>query len=132
MIKKRFKFRRFDVDVANIDEIALYEIDNYPSDELDESNLFYVYSTTDANVQQIVDKLNTQEERIRELLQDNDHKFWKHQFMHQFNSTSLIMHEISLAIDNGYKVSDDFKEYLDGLKKKHEKGMKKANEQEKW
>lgn len=81
---------------------------------------------------EIVDLLNEQEERIKELLQDNDHKFWKHQFIHQFNSTSLIMHEISLAIDNGYEVSDDFKEYLDELKKKHEEGMKKANEQEKW
>lgn len=80
----------------------------------------------------LVELLNEQDERIKELLQDNDHKFWKHQFMHQFNSTSLIMHEISLAIEQGYEVSDKFKEYLDELKKKHEKRMKKANEQEKW
>lgn len=76
--------------------------------------------------------LNEQDERIRELLQDNDHKFWKLQFMHQFNSTSLIMHEISLAIKEGYKVSDKFKAYLDELKTQNEEGMKKANEQEKW
>ena len=56
MIKKRFQFKRFDVDVENINEIALYEIDNNPSDDLDESNLFYVYSTTDVNIQNIVDK----------------------------------------------------------------------------
>lgn len=76
MIKERFEFRRFDVDVTNIDEISLYEIDNNPSDELDESNLFYVYSTTDANVQQIVDKLNNQEERIKEL--ENELELYKH------------------------------------------------------
>jgi len=67
MTEKRFEFRRFYVDIANINEIALYEIDNNPSDDLDDSNLFYVYSTTDANVQQIVDKLNSQEEEIQRL-----------------------------------------------------------------
>lgn len=67
MTEKRFKFRRFDVDVENINEIALYEIDNNPSDDLDESNLFYVYSTTDANVQNIVDKLNKQDDEINKL-----------------------------------------------------------------
>lgn len=69
MIKKRFQFKRFDVDVENINEIALYEIDNNPSDDLDESNLFYVYSTTDVNIQNIVDKLNSQDEQIKELQQ---------------------------------------------------------------
>ena len=72
MTEKRFKFRRFDVDVANINEIALYEIDNNPSDDLDESNLFYVYSTTDVNVQDIVDKLNNQKEQIKELKKENE------------------------------------------------------------
>ncbi len=67
MTEKRFKFRRFNVDIANINEIVLYEIDNNPSDDLDESNLFYVYSTIDANVQHIVDKLNSQEETIQRL-----------------------------------------------------------------
>ena len=71
MTEKRFRFRRFDVDIADINEIALYEIDNNPSDDLDDSNLFYVYSTTDANVQDIVDKLNSQEERIQELESEN-------------------------------------------------------------
>ena len=80
----------------------------------------------------LVELLNKQNEQIKELLQDNDHKFWKLQFMHQFNSTSLIMHEISLAIKEGYEVSDKFKEYLNECKKQNEKGIKKANEQEKW
>ncbi len=66
MTEKRFKFRRFDVDIANMNEIALYEIDNNPSNDLDDSNLFYVYSTTDANVQQIVDKLNELSEKLYE------------------------------------------------------------------
>lgn len=75
MSKKRFKFRRFDVDIANINEIALYEIDNNPADDLDDSNLFYVYSTTDANVQQIVDKLNSQEEEMQQYkCNDCDYK----------------------------------------------------------
>lgn len=76
MTEKRFKFRRFDVDVENINEITLYEINNNPSDDLDESNLFYVYSTTDANVQDIVDKLNNQDKRIREL--ENELELYKH------------------------------------------------------
>lgn len=66
MTKKRFEFKRFYVDVANINKIALYEIDNNPSDDLDDSNLFYIYSTTDANVQQIVDKLNELSEKLYE------------------------------------------------------------------
>lgn len=75
MSKKRFKFKRFDVDIANINEIALYEIDNNPGDDLDDSNLFYVYSTTDANVQDIVDKLNSQEEEMqRYKCNDCDYK----------------------------------------------------------
>ena len=74
MTKKRFKFRRFDVDVENINKISLYEIDNNPNNDLDKSNLFYVYSLTDANVQAIVDKLNSQEEQIKKLEKENELK----------------------------------------------------------
>ena len=83
-------------------------------------------------IDELINRLNEQEEQIQELLQDNEHKFWKIHFMHQFNVTSLIMHEIGLAIKEGYEVSDKFKEYLDEFKAQNEKGMKKANKQEKW
>lgn len=76
MTEKRFEFRRFYVDIANINEIALYEIDNNPSDDLDDSNLFYVYSTTDADVQAIVDKLNRQNRLLNK--QDNQIQEYKH------------------------------------------------------
>ena len=85
---------------------------------------------------EFLNKLNDENEqlkqRISELKEDNDHKFWKLQFMHQFNTTQLIVHEIGRAIDKGYEVSDKFKEYLDELKEHNEKGRKKAIEQEEW
>lgn len=65
-------------------------------------------------------------EQNKELKQDNDIKFWKLQLMEQWNNTELISHELYLAIENGYEISDEFKKYLDGLKKKHEEHMKKA------
>lgn len=71
-------------------------------------------------------------QRISELKEDNDHKFWKLQFMHQYNKTQLIVHEISKAIKQGYEVSDKFQEYLNELKAYNEKGREKAIEQEKW
>ena len=61
-----------------------------------------------------------------ELKSDNDIKFWKLQFMKVHNSSQLIMHELSLAIDAGYTISDDFQKYLDGLKEQNKKNIEKA------
>ena len=106
MTEKRFRFRRFDVDIANINEIALYEIDNYPDDDLDESNLFYVYSTTDANVQDIVDKLNSQEEEIQRLKKELKNR----------NKLNNILE--GFLLDNGY----DFNDIIKFLQDRTEKG----------
>lgn len=81
----------------------------------------------------IATALNEQSEKINELekenqmiKQDNDLKFWKHQFMQQHNSTQLIMYELSLAIDKGYAVSEDFQKYLEGLKTKFDENIEKS------
>ena len=66
------------------------------------------------------------EEENKELKEDNDIKFWKHELMIQWNKTQIISHELSLAIENGYEISEDFKKYLDELKERHEENMKKA------
>lgn len=65
-------------------------------------------------------------EENKELKEDNDIKFWKHELMIQWNTTQLISHELHLAIENGYEISEDFKKYLDELKERHEENMKKA------
>ena len=83
-------------------------------------------------VKPVCDLLNEQDERIKTLLEDNDHKFWKHQFMSQFNKTNLIIGELGRAINEGYEVSDKFQAYIDELKEENEKNKEKALEQETW
>lgn len=73
----------------------------------------------------IVTELNSLHEENQELRQDNDIKFWKHQFMIQHNSTQLILHELSLAMNEGYEVSDKFKEWLDDLTEKNKEVITK-------
>ena len=63
--------------------------------------------------------LNALHEENQELRADNDIKFWKRQCMTQHNSTQIILHELSLAMDDGYEVSDRFKDWLDELKEKN-------------
>lgn len=58
MIEKRFIYNKFDIS-GNFEGLKLYEIDNNPSNDLDESNLFYVYSDSEVHIKNIVDKLNT-------------------------------------------------------------------------
>lgn len=84
------------------------------------------------HIKSLIDVNEQLKQRISELKEDNDHKFWKLQFMHQFNTTELIVHEIGRAIEQGYEVSDKFQEYLNELKVHNEKGKEKAIEQEKW
>ena len=72
------------------------------------------------------EKIKELEEENKELKEDNDIKFWKHELMVQWNKTQIISHELSLAIENGYEISEDFKKYLDELKERHEENMKKA------
>lgn len=79
-----------------------------------------------ANLFECVSWLNKLHEENQELKEDNDIKFWKHELMIQWNTTQIISHELSLAIENGYEISEDFKKYLDELKERHEENMKKA------
>lgn len=69
---KRFIYNKFDI-VGNFEEneLKLYEIDNNPSNDLDESNLFYVYSNSEANIENIVDKLNTLTNENEQLKKEN-------------------------------------------------------------
>ena len=92
MTEKRFMFNSFFIDYMLGDkELKLYEIDNNPSDDLDESNLFYVYSTSEENVKQIVNKLN-------ELVDENE------QLRH--DATVLI-----LSNQEYRKENDELKQY---------------------
>lgn len=70
-------------------------------------------------------ELNTLHEENQELRLDNDIKFWKHQFMNQYNENQFILHELSLAINNGYEVSDEFKKWMDDLAVKNKEVMAK-------
>ncbi|MBQ2832379.1 hypothetical protein [Methanobrevibacter sp.] len=71
MTENRFIFNSFVIEhMLGDKELKLYEIDNNPSDDLDESNLFYVYSTSDENIKSIVNKLNELTEEIGQLKQD--------------------------------------------------------------
>lgn len=78
-----------------------------------------------ASSKEICDLLNALHEENQELRQDNDIKFWKLQFRAQHNCTQLILHELSLAMNEGYEVSDKFKEWLDDLTEKNKEVITK-------
>lgn len=74
MTEKRFIYNMFDI-TGDFEEnkLKLYEIDNNPSDDLDESNLFYMYSSSESNIKSIVDKLNSlvnENEQLKMQLQN--------------------------------------------------------------
>ena len=77
MSEKEFKFKNFEISGTDsfLNEVKLYEIDNNPSDELDESNLFYVYSDSEDNIIQIVEKLNKLSEEKQKL--NKQVTYWK-------------------------------------------------------
>ena len=62
----------------------------------------------------------------KELKSDNDIKFWKLQCIRFSNGNGIILHEISRAIEEGYEVSNEFKQYLHDLKVQNEKNVEKA------
>lgn len=70
---KRFGFESFEISKTDrfLDEVKLYEIDKNHSDDLDESDLFYVYSDSEVNIIQLVDKLNELNDENKELQQKN-------------------------------------------------------------
>ena len=72
-----------------------------------------------------VNVLNALHEENQELRLDNDIKFWKHQFMKQYNENQFIIHELNLAINEGYEVSDKFKKWIDDLRERNKEVMAK-------
>ena len=77
MTENRFIYNKFNI-VGDFEknELKLYEIDNNPLNDLDESNLFYVYSDSEANIENIVDKLNTLTDENEQLKKEKEN--WKH------------------------------------------------------
>lgn len=77
MSEKEFKFKSFEISGTDsfLNEVKLYEIDDNHSDELDESNLFYVYSDSEDNIIQIVGKLNKLSEEKQKL--NKQVTYWK-------------------------------------------------------
>lgn len=73
MTEKKFAFKNFEISKTKkfLNEVKLYEIDINRSDDLDESNLFYVYSDSKDNIIQIVNKLNELHEENEVLKQQN-------------------------------------------------------------
>ena len=68
---KRFIYNKFDIS-GNFEGLKLYEIDNNPSNDLDESNLFYVYSDSEVHIKNIVNKLNVLIDENEQLKQENE------------------------------------------------------------
>lgn len=75
------------------------------------------------NFDEVVDLLNQlhdENEQLKkenkELRQDNDIKFWKLQCLQSLNNNQVMLFELSRAIQQGYEVSDKFKQYLDEIK----------------
>ena len=121
MIGKRFTTDNgSNEDVCLVDNLTKKEYESNFNDIVDLMNKIWEQT-------QRFEKHNkdlTEENKL--LKEDNDIKFWKHELMIQWNKTQLISHELSLAIENGYEISEDFKKYLDELKERHEENMKKA------
>jgi len=86
---------------------------------------YKAYSTTDMTCDKLVDLLNELHEENQELRMDNDIKFWKHQFMSQYNENQVILHELSLAINKGYEISDKFKKWIDDSAERNKEVMEK-------
>ena len=70
-------------------------------------------------------ELNALHEENQELRMDNDIKFWKHQFMSQYNENQVILHELSLAINKGYEISDKFKKWIEDSAERNKEVMEK-------
>ena len=68
----------------------------------------------------IATKLLEENEQLKkenkELRQDNDIKFWKLQYLQSSNNNQVMLFELSRVIQQGYEVSDKFKQYLDEIK----------------
>ena len=62
----------------------------------------------------------------KELRQDNDIKFWKLQCLQSSNNNQVMLFELSRVIQQGYEVSDKFKQYLEEIKE-HDKEIREKH-----
>ena len=95
--------------------------------ELDEKyvNEFSLRETLQQELQRSEEENNQLKKENKELRQDNDIKFWKHQFIMEYNASKIMMHEISRAVDGGYEISEEFQKYLNELRVQNDKNKEK-------
>lgn len=107
--------------------IELYGDDHLIDNETNEKIGYDLHSpsTFNANWNNVCNLLNELHEENQELRMDNDIKFWKHQFMSQYNENQVILHELSLAINKGYEISDKFKKWIDDSAERNKEVMEK-------
>ncbi len=91
-------------------DFAWFLLDDYTNDEVDK----------------VIGELNHLHEENTELRQDNDIKFWKLQCIQSSNNNQIMLFELSRAIQQGYEVSDKFKQYLDEIKE-HDKEIREKH-----
>lgn len=79
------------------------------------------------SVLEVTEEVNEQLElQNRELKEDNDIKFWKLQCIQSSNNNQIMLFELSRAIQQGYEVSDKFKQHLDEIKA-HDKEIREKH-----
>ena len=78
------------------------------------------------NASQVITELNALHKENQELRQDNDIKFWKLQCIQSLNNNQIMLFELSRAIQQGYEVSDKFKQYLNEIKE-HDKEIREKH-----
>ena len=109
MFKKRFVYNIFDItEDFEEDNLKLYEIDNNPSDDLDESNLFYMYSSSESNIKSIVDKLNSLVNENEQLKSENK------RLTDKLNRTALELVDGVISQGKATEISEmSYREFLD-------------------
>jgi len=104
--------KRFTTDNGSNEDVTL--VDNLTGKEYE------------SNFEDIVTLMNDLYEENQELRQDNDIKFWKLECIQSSNNNQIMLFELSRAIQQGYEVSDKFKQYLDELKE-HDKEIREKH-----
>lgn len=122
---KRYFKKEYDEEFYILDSEVISEKDfekklNYQGYKAFEDSL-----TSD----EIVGLLNENEQlksENKELRQDNDIKFWKLQCLQSSNNNQVMLFELSRVIQQGYEVSDKFKQYLNEIKE-HDKEIREKH-----